>query len=452
MAGGTWTNQNKVQPGVYINVKSKGNINTNVGDKGIVVIAEPLSWGPTETIKEILPGEDLRPYIGYDITSPKALFLREMMKGSDVSTGPIKILLYRPKGSGGKKATVTSGALTITALYEGIRGNDISIIVQEQADHAGAFDVSTVIDGTIVDEQTIKKLDDLKENAWVTFDGTGADITETPGVILAGGTDPSISSSDYAAFLTAIEPYRFDILVYDGTDDTAIQAIAAFVKRVSNSIGQKCQAVMANAHTVNSEWVISVNNGVKLSDGTVLTAQQATWWLGGAEAGARYNQSLTYAQYPDAVEANPKLTDGQITAAIQSGEIVFIDTFGSVKVCTDINTLTSYSVDKGQEFSKNRVMRVLNQFCNDVYKQFSLYYIGKTDNTETGRNLMKGWIVGYLNEIQAGNGIQNFVADDVQVREGNSVDSVRIDVAIQPVDSIEKIYMIVTVSVNTATQ
>ena len=56
MAGGTWTNQNKVQPGVYINVKSKGNINTNVGNKGIVAIAEPLSWGPVETIKEILPG------------------------------------------------------------------------------------------------------------------------------------------------------------------------------------------------------------------------------------------------------------------------------------------------------------------------------------------------------------------------------------------------------------
>lgn len=285
-----------------------------------------------------MPGEDLRPYIGYDITSPKALFLREMMKGSDVSAGPSKILLYRPKGSGGKKATVTSGALTITALYEGIRGNDISVIVQEQADQAGAFDVSTVIDGTIVDEQAIKKLDDLKANTWVTFDGTGTDITETAGVTLAGGTDPTISASDYAAFLTAIEPYQFDTLVYDGTDNTTIQAIAAFVRRVSNSIGQKCQAVMANAHTVNSEWVISAKNGVKLSDGTALTAQQVTWWLGGAEAGARYNQSLTYAQYPDAIEANPKLTDGQITAAIQSGEIVFIDTFGSVKVCTDINS------------------------------------------------------------------------------------------------------------------
>ena len=46
----------------------------------------------------------------------------------------------------------------------------------------------------------------------------------------------------------------------------------------------------------------------------------------------------------------------------------------------------------------------------------------------------------------------DFVADDVQVREGSSVDSVLIDVAIQPVDSIEKIYMTVTVSVNTAAQ
>lgn len=117
-------------------------------------------------------------------------------------------------------------------------------------------------------------------------------------------------------------------------------------------------------------------------------------------------------------------------------------------MCTDINTLTSFSVDKGQEYSKNRVMRVLNQFCNDVYRQFSLYYIGKVDNNETGRGLLKGWIVGYLNEMQANGGIQNFVADDVSVQAGNSVDSVLVDVALQPVDSIEKTNMTVAVSVN----
>ncbi|HBI63018.1 MAG TPA: phage tail sheath protein [Lachnospiraceae bacterium] len=451
MAGGTWTSQNKVQPGVYINTKSKGNLPVSIGEKGIVAIAEPLSWGPPGVIQEIIPGEDLKPYIGYDITSPKAVFLREIMKGSDTTPGPIRILLYRPAGTNGAKAAATIGGLTVTSLYDGVRGNDITIIVQEDPDITDTYEVSTVIDGTIVDKQSVTGISDLKANGWVAFSGTEA-FTETVGTPLSGGTDPTVTPSDYANFLQALEPYSFDILIYDGTDSSVIQAVTLFVKRISENVGRKCQAVMAEAEESNTEWVISVNNGVKLSDGTVLTAQQCTWWLGGAEAGALYNDSLTYAQYPNAVEAVPKLTDTQITQAIKDGEIVFIDNFDTVKVCTDINTLTSFTVDKGQEYSKNRVMRTLNQFCNDVYRQFSLYYIGKTDNNEAGRNLLKGWIVGYLNEIQANNGIQNFVADDVTVEPGNSVDSVLVNAALQPVDAIEKIYITVTVSVNSDTE
>ena len=125
----------------------------------------------------------------------------------------------------------------------------------------------------------------------------------------------------------------------------------------------------------------------------------------------------------------------------------FIDNFGAVKVCQDINSLTTFTADKGQEFSKNRVMRVLIQFCNDVYEHFSNYFIGKVDNNEVGRNLLKGWIVGYLNEMMANNGIRDFTSEDVTVVPGNSMDSVLINVAIRPVDSIEKIYMSVTVSV-----
>lgn len=436
---------------MYINAKSRRSVNANVGSRGIVAIAEPLSWGPTGVVQEIIPGEDLRPYIGYDITNEKAMFLREMMKGSDTTAGPSNILLYRPAGASGVKATATIGALTVTALYTGVRGNDISIIIQEQVDGEGTYDVSTVIDGSVVDEQSITNLSQLTANSWVEFSGTGAEITETAGTPLKTGADPSVSSTDYANFLTAIEPYQFNILVYDGTDTATIQAIAQFVERISNNVGQKCQAVMAGetAASCNSEFVIAVNNGVRLDDGTELTAQQATWWVGGAEAGALYYQSLTYAQYPNALEANPKLTDTQAETAVSSGYLCFIDNFGTVKVCTDINSLTTFTVDKGQEFSKNRLMRVLMQFCNDVYEHFSNYFIGKVDNNDNGRNLLRGWIVGYLNEMQANNGIQNFTAEDVTVSAGNSVDSVVIDVELQPVDSVEKIYMTVTVSVST---
>lgn len=436
-------------PGVYINVKSQGAVASNVGERGVVAIAEPLSWGPTGVVQAITPGDDLTPYIGYNIASPQALFLREMMKGSDNTAGPNKILLYRPAGTGGVQATGTIGALTVTAKYPGARGNDINIIVQEQVDGDGAYTVFTSIDGSIVDAQTVTNLSQLTENAWVQFSGEGATITETAGQALKNGADPTVATADYAAFLTAIEPYQFNIIVYDGTDSSTIQAYAQFAERVSNNIGQKCQAVMAGetAANSNSEFVIAVNNGVILDDGTELTAQQATWWVGGAEAGAQYNQGLTYAQYPNAAEAKPKLTDAQAEEALKKGQLCFIDNFGAVKVCQDINSLTTFTADKGQEFSKNRVMRVLMQFCNDVYEHFSNYFIGKVDNNEVGRNLLKGWIVGYLNEMMANNGIRDFTAEDVTVEPGNNVDSVLIEVRIRPVDSIEKIYMSVTVSV-----
>ena len=50
--------------------------------------------------------------------------------------------------------------------------------------------------------------------------------------------------------------------------------------------------------------------------------------------------------------------------------------------------------------------------------------------------------------MQANGGVQNFVPDDVEVLAGNEIDAVIVNVAIQPVDSIEKIYMTVNVSVN----
>jgi len=454
MAGGIWTSQNKTLPGVYINVKSQGNVNANVGTRGVVAIAEPLSWGPTGVVQEITPGESLVPYIGYDVTQAQALFLREMMKGSNVTSGPISILLYRPTGTSGAAATGKIGALTVTALYVGVRGNDISIIISEEVDNEGTYDVQTVVDGSIVDDQAITNLSQLVANAWVKFSGTGTTITETAGQTLTGGVDPIVATTDYSTFLQAIEPYTFDVIAYDGTEQTVIQAYAAFAERLSNSIGKKCQAVAAGQYAIaaDNEYMIGVQNGVILDDGTTLTPQQAVWWVAGAEASALYYQSLTYAEYPNAVAASPKLTESELTEAVQSGAFCFIDDFGAAQVCTDINTLTTFTVDKGKEFRKNRLMRVLMQFSNDVYEYFATNYIGKVDNNDAGRNLLKGWIVGYLNEMQANNGVQNFTAEDVEVLPGSEVDAVVINVSIQPVDSVEKIYMSVTVSVNVETE
>lgn len=95
-AGGTWTVQNKVRPGIYFKFRSKNQQNLTVGDRGKVTICEPMSWGPVGKVMEIAAGDDLTPYTGYDITDAHNRFASMIFSGSNRTAAPTKLLLYRP--------------------------------------------------------------------------------------------------------------------------------------------------------------------------------------------------------------------------------------------------------------------------------------------------------------------------------------------------------------------
>ena len=144
------------------------------GDRGIAALCEPLHWGPTAKVIEIDAGADMTVYTGYDITAPENRFLTEIFKGTNRTAAPRKVLLYRPTASGAVKATMEIAPLTATAKYVGVRGNDISVVVTALSSPEGSFEVSTVVDGEIKDQQTAKTVEELAANSWVDWSGTGA--------------------------------------------------------------------------------------------------------------------------------------------------------------------------------------------------------------------------------------------------------------------------------------
>ena len=172
-------------------------------------------------------------------------------------------------------------------------------------------------------------------------------------------------------------------------------AMLNFVERMVTNEGKYTQLVAANLSTPDTRFAINVNTGVTLKDGTILTPQQTCWWEGGAQAGAKYNESLTYASYPGAVDASPKLTNGEIVSALTAGQFLLIEDDGNVKVEWDINSLTTYTADIPKVYHKNRVIRLCNTIANDLYRQFSDNFIGVVNNNDEGRALFKSVIVGY---------------------------------------------------------
>jgi hypothetical protein len=466
MAGGTFVTMNKKQPGFYLNMKSIPRASASVGDRGTVVIARSMNWGAMSEFSRLDSEQEAFSVLGYDSTADNMLWLREIFMGTNRTSAPKKLLVWRLGASGAAAGTLTAGTLTATAKYPGTRGNDIYIVVTPDIDTAydtdlyAVYTVETIVDGSPVDSQTVGQftdsthytaatVGDVASNEWVDFSGTAtAKLTPFVGAPLAGGTDGTIAATAYTDFLSSLEDVSFDIVIYDGTDLAVKQAIVNFVKRMSYDFGQYRQAVMANYTAADDPTVISVVNGCVITTGydsknnpiyRTLTPEELTWWMGGAQAGATIFESLTYAIKPNAVKAAPVIKPSDRDASIDGGEIALISEFDEVKVLTDINTYHSVTPDKGKAFSKNKIVRMLWMFANDAYKQFSKQYIGQTLNTADGRNLFKGWICNYSFQLQP-KGITNFSVDDVQVYPGSEVDSIVINVKWYVVDVVEKIY------------
>lgn len=437
MAGGTFTAMNKVRPGVYINFESAPKPIGRIGDRGIVTMALPLSWGESQKVLTINAGDDTATLLGYDITSPQLLLVREAMKRAKT------LLLYRLNI--GVKAAATHNGLTATARYGGVRGNDISLVVQQDIDDETLFVVQTLLSGVEVDTQIVASTSDLQANDWVVFGGPGP-LEATAGMPLIGGMDGAATNADHTAYLSAIELFDFHTMAVVSTDSTLKELYAAFVRRLRDGEGRKVQVVVENHAQADFEGVVSVKNGVVLSDGTILTAAQATVWTAGATAGAQANQSLTYQSYDGAIDAAPRYTNSQIETALRNGEFVFTQNGGRVIVEQDINTLTSFTREKGKDFAKNRVLRVLDGLANDFKRTFELFFIGKVDNNDDGRNLIRKECIKTAEVYQNINAIQNFDAQsDIEVLAGEDKDSIYIGMNAQPVDAVEKTYMKVQV-------
>lgn len=254
-------------------------------------------------------------------------------------------------------------------------------------------------------------------------------------------------ADDVEDALETLQTENFNVICYPYDDDPTIKStIQSWVEAMREDEGVKIQAVLAN-YDADNEAFINVTQGVKLVDGTVLTPAQTTAWVAGVTAGANINQSNTGRKYVGAIDVVPRMTKTEMETAIENGEFIFkVDSAQNVTAVYDINSLTSITPEKGKQFTKNRLIRTIDGINNDIMTIFESNYVGKVDNNPDGRSLLRATLIEYFNELQRLNAIQNFVPEDVTVSPGADSDAVVIDCYIQPVDSVEKIYITVNLS------
>ncbi len=421
--GGTFLSYNKVLPGAYVNFISKARVLDTIADRGIMAIALKNNWGIENKIVTITNEDfqkDALNILGYEYTSENLKPFREVFKNAR------ELKFYRL--GNGEKAKVTIGNLNVKAKYSGTRGNNIKIKIVSNVDD-GKHTIYTYIDNILVDEQIASNIEELAENNFVIFSGTGT-FEDNAGTSLEGGTDGEVNNSEYSKFLSLIETESFNVLVYDGEDEETKGLFDSFTKRLRNDEGIKICTVLHNYKKSDFEGVISVKNDKNL-----------VYWVGGALAGAEINQSLTNKIYDGEYEFNAKYSNNELKDSINNGEFAFYYDANDIRVLKDINTFISFSTEKNSDFSNNQVIRVLDSTANDIARIFNNYYLGKIQNDALGRDVFKSELINYFKKLQAIRAINNFSADDISIKKGVEKGDVIVDLIIEPVASMDKLYM-----------
>lgn len=449
-AGGTWKAQNKVRPGAYINFKAVQKPNIAVGTRGIVACALPMTWGPS--------GEVITLY-STELMSDKALAKIGCNVNNIDESLPYRLLLsdcYKALlfnlNTGGAKATATLQTdLTVSAKYAGSTGNKVSVavIVETAAKYLHVF-----FDGILKEIFTVNTFGDCLniDSQWIECTcETAKEPTEliaNAGSPLTGGTNGSISTNNVTTFLDKIRNKEWNCCVVQSTDTSVPTTLTNSIKDLRENVGKKVQAVVYNTNAANYEGIISTKGQGYKTESETITPELFQLWVANITAGAAVNESNTSRQIIDAIEIINPVSDSDIEDALKNGYFIITSLFdGTVVVEQDINTLRTYNDEKSYVFSKNRVIRCLDEIANTALLVFNKQYCGAVSNTFDQRTSFKSQLISYIDTLQNMEAVQNFDAsNDISVEQGDTIESVVVDVALQPVDSMEKLYMTVYVN------
>lgn len=432
LGGGLFVTQNKVLPGSYINFVSAARATASLSDRGVVALPLSLNWGKESAVftvtNEDFMKESLKIF-GYAYDANELKGLRDLFLNAK------KVHFYR-LNSGGTKASNTYA----TALYGGIRGNDLKIVISANVDAPSKFDVSTLLGTKLVDLQTVTTATELKANQYVIFK-TSASLAATAGLALTGGTNGTVDGTAEQNALNALETYSFNILGCLSTTSTVTSLYATYTKRLRDEMGVKFQLVAYNKAS-DYEGVINVKNTVADAGAD---ASSLVYWTAGVEADCAVNKSCTNKTYDGEFTVNANYKQSELEAALKAGEFVFHKVGDEIRVLDDINSLVTTTAEKGEDFKSNQTIRVLDQVGNDIAALFNNKYLGKIQNNASGRVSFWSDIVSYDKELEKLQAIENFDSAEVTVELGNDKKSVVAVNPIQPVNCMTKLYMTVIV-------
>lgn len=383
--GGIFSKSNRpTLPGAYFNFQSEVVESIPSSPGSAVAIPFTHDWGPFETVVRVSSFAEFQNIYGSadDTQGYRAVKQAFQGEGLDGRNGAGEVVCFRFGGEASAKATKTlnntsaAAAITLTARYEGTRGNDLSVTTQNYAGDSSLNEL-IILDGSTVLERyryTDADITDLAAqiNAgsdWVTAGSvtSGTALAAVSASALTSGNDgTTLLAGDWTAAMNALDVHRFAVFCAHNLTDSGIRASVASWTDAQNELGKRFFSIFGGAAgeslataTTRSEALASpncLNVGIgTVTDSTLgtggtsqaLSTSEFAARVAGALAARGEYQSLTHARFVG-IELTVGATLSELESAFDAGIIALArDSHATapVHVKTGLTTWTQADAD-----------------------------------------------------------------------------------------------------------
>lgn len=273
------------------------------------------------------------------------------------------------------------------------------------------------------------------------------------------------AATDIVAALKYAEAVKFDYLCVPGASVAECTAAASAVKSMRDNLAKRVKAVLP--HTVgDSEAVINFDTDGIVVDGTTYAAKDFCSRITGVLAGTPLTSSVTFTVLADVTDV-PRMSQTDAGAAIDAGKLILFHDGEKVKIARGVNSLTTLSASKGDQFKKIKIVDILDLMHEDIRRTAEDTYIGHVSNSYENKCLLINAINAYFEELEnegilARKGNSCYMDIDAQrtylkslginldnktedeVKTADTRDKVFLAAVVKPVDSMEEIEFNVT--------
>ena len=449
MAQGSFTDFDKIRPGAYVRFMATRTDADMLGANGIVATVLPLAWGDDIvrlTADDVRGGRTIE-LTGYAMGAPELVSVQKALENAR------EVVIVRGDAGSTKATASINAVLTATAKYGGVLGNGITVAIEPFGD---SYVVITALNGTEVARSVGSTAEEIEDNMYVAFTGTG-ELSEKAATALEGGANGTVGGWS-EAIEEVIGGLNYDVVVM--TNPSNLVDFEKFLKGEHDAgryrTGVAVGTYSSDSDDGNFEGLVKIDGAqypalARYPNGTEhsLTAGEVAHWAAGLYAGTSINRGNTYAVVPHVVELEKAYNDEETIARLNKG--FFLLTYrrdGAVVVEQDINSLHIFSSMRTRAYSKNRTMRTLVYIQEYIADLFETGYIGKVNANEHGRSALSGDIVAFMMRLSDEGAIRNFnISEDISIRMGAEPDTIIVDLFVQPMDSLEKLYLTINTRV-----